>query len=61
MTLDDIEVGMWVIYQPHPGAPVEDGEVTEIRGDLVMVRYRIGATAKATYPGDLRPGATPLP
>lgn len=45
--------GDWVVYRPYPGAPAEDGEVTEIRGDLVMVRYRGDVTAKATRPSDL--------
>jgi len=58
MKLSEISVGQWVVYRPHhPGAQPEDGEVTEIRRDLVMVRYRGDRTAKATYPGDLEPGA----
>ena len=47
-------VGDWVVYRPYPGGPAEDGEVTEIRDDLVLVRYRGDVTAKATRPGDLQ-------
>lgn len=50
-------IGDWVIYRPYPGAPAEDGEVTEVRSaGLVLVRYRGDRTAKATYVRDLTPG-----
>ena len=51
-------VGDWVIYQPYPGARFEDGEVTAVRENgVVMVRYTGDRTAKATYVRDLRPGS----
>ena len=56
MKIEDCAPGMWVIYQPHRPAPPEDGEVVEVRGDLVMVLYRGDRTAKATRPEDLQPG-----
>lgn len=42
MLLGEIERGLWVVYQPHPGAEKEDGIVTEIRRTNVMVRYTSG-------------------
>lgn len=59
MKLEDVNVGMWVVYRPHPDAQLEDGEVTAIRGDLVMVRYKGDRHAKATYARDLEPGRAP--
>lgn len=55
MKIEDCEVGMWVIYEPYPGGPKEDGEVVEIRENFAMVRYDRGS-AKATYPSQLEPG-----
>lgn len=55
MNLSDVVVGMGVVYRPHPDAPAEDGDVTEIRPPLVMVRYVGDRTAKATHPRDLTP------
>lgn len=42
--------GASVIYRPHPGAPGEDGTITEARGRYVFVLYRGDAHAKATAP-----------
>jgi hypothetical protein len=57
MKIEDVEIGQWVVYRPHPGT-AEDGEVTGVRGDLVMVRYAGDRHSKATYASDLEPGAT---
>lgn len=57
MTTDaEFKPGDWVVYRPHPNAPAEDGEVIEVRGDLVMVLYGGDRTAKATRPADLTHG-----
>ena len=57
MEIEDVRVGQWVIYRAHPSARAEDGEVTEVRGNLVMVRYAGDRGSKATYARDLEPGA----
>jgi hypothetical protein len=56
--IEDVEIGQWVVYRPHHG-PAEDGEVTAVRGNLVMVRYVGDQGSKATYASDLEPGMTP--
>lgn len=57
MSPDHIAVGDWVVYIPYPGAQAEDGEVTEVRGNgIVMVLYRGDRTAKATREADLHRG-----
>lgn len=50
-------VGDWVVYRPHPDAPAEDGEITEIRNEgLVLVRYEGDRVAKPTRTVDLERG-----
>lgn len=54
------EVGDGVVYRPYPGAPAEDGTVTELRsGGLVLVLYVGDRTAKATRITDLEPLSPP--
>lgn len=46
-------VGSGVVYRPYPGGPAEDGEITEVRGPWVFVRYAGDGIAKATAPESL--------
>lgn len=56
MNLEDCTFGRWVIYQPYPGAPTQDGTVVRVtKTGLVFVLYRGDTTAKATHPDDLTP------
>ena len=59
MNKDEVYVGQWVIYRPHPSAAPEDGTVVSLdaleRG-IVLVKYATGLDAKSTYLVDLVPG-----
>jgi len=46
-------IGVGVVYQPHPGAQAEDGDIVAVNSTFVMVRYVGDRTAKATRPEDL--------
>lgn len=55
MKREDCKVGIGVVYRPHPGAPAEDGEVTELREAGAMVRYSALGPAKLTRYEGLTP------
>jgi hypothetical protein len=55
MKREDCRIGQGVVYRPHPAAPAEDGEVTELREGGAMVRYSALGPAKLTRYEDLQP------
>lgn len=55
MSLDEAResAGRVVHYSPYPGAEVEMGKITEVRGSNVFVLYRGDLSTKATRAEDL--------
>lgn len=54
-----LDVGTLVVYQPHPGALKERGQIQSLRGEFAFVRYGRATFAVATRLSDLQRDAKP--
>ena len=57
MSIDEARgrIGTGVVYRPYPGAKAEDGVITGVNEEYVLVHYVGDRAPKATRPEDLEP------